>query len=154
MIDEFLQSLEGFHDELTGSLSKQMFMSRYAATFGAQQEGFAGAAILFSVNFNLLVESLGHRAAVDIVKSLGEHVNQYMGTIGGFSTRQRTGQIITILPHISTSDAQQTVFGLAKKLQEEVLPSIESVIKAKTRAECFEIVVFCRDHGSRFQRRD
>ncbi len=142
MIDEFLQSLEGFRDELTGLLSKQMFTSRYAMTFGADQEGIAGTAILFSVNFNLLVESLGHQAAVDVVKTLGEHINEYMGAIGGFSTRQRTGQIITILPHISVEDAQQTIGDLAKKLQEKALPSIESVIQARTKIDtCIEIYV-------------
>ena len=142
MIDEFLQSLEGFHDELTGLLSKQMFKSRYAMTFGGEQEGLAGTAILFSVNFSLLVESLGHQAAVDIVKTLGEHINKYMGAIGGFSTRQLTGQIITILPHISVADAEQAVADLAKGLQEEALPSIESVIQAKIKADsCFEISV-------------
>jgi len=142
MIDEFLQSLEGFHDELTGLLSKQMFKSRYAMTFSSDQEGLAGTAILFSVNFNLLVGSLGHQAAVDVVKTLGEHINKYMGAIGGFSTRQLTGQIITILPHISVSDAEQAVADLAKGLQEEALPSIESVIQAKVKVDsCFDITV-------------
>jgi phospholipid/cholesterol/gamma-HCH transport system ATP-binding protein len=142
MIDEFLQSLEGFRDELTGLLSKQIFTSRYAMTFGGEQEGVAGTAILFSVNFNLLVESLGHQAAVDIVKTLGEHINKYMGAIGGFSTRQLTGQIITILPHISVTDAQQAVADLAKGLQKEALPFIESVIQAKIKMDsCFEIYV-------------
>ena len=142
MIDEFLQSLEGFHDELTGLLSKQMFKSRYAMTFGGEQEGVAGTAILFSVNFSLLVESLGHQAAVDIVKTLGEHINKYMGAIGGFSTRQLTGQIITILPHTGIADAGQAVADLGKGLQEEALPSIESVIQAKIKADsCFEITV-------------
>ena len=34
MIDEFLQSLDGLRDELTGLLSKEMFRSRYALTLG------------------------------------------------------------------------------------------------------------------------
>ncbi len=142
MIDEFLQSLEGFKDELTGLLSKQMFTSRYAMSFGAKQEGLSGAAILFDVNFNLLVESLGHQAAIDIVKTLGEHINKYMGAIDGFSTRQRTGQIITILPHINGTEAKQVVADLAKRLQEEALPSIQSVMRAKTKKNsCFDIYV-------------
>ena len=142
MIDEFLQSLEGFRDELTGTLSKQMFKSRYAMTLGAGKNGLAGTAILFSVNFNLLVESLGHQAAVDIVKTLGEHINQYMGAIGGFSTRQLTGQIITILPHIGVADAQQVVTEIAGGLQNDALPFIESVIQAKAKVKkCFDIAI-------------
>jgi len=144
MIDEFLQSLEGFKDELTGLLSKQLFNSRYAMTFGSKQEGLAGAAILFEVNFNDLVEHLGHQAALEVIKTLGQHINKYMGAIDGFSTRQRTGQIITILPHISSAEAQQVVADLAKKLREEALPSIQSVMQARTRVNensCFEIYV-------------
>ncbi|MBU0995148.1 MAG: ATP-binding cassette domain-containing protein [Proteobacteria bacterium] len=142
MIDEFLQSIEGFKDELTGLLSKQMFNSRYAMTFGVKQKGFAGAAILFDVNFTNLVEHLGHQAAIDVVKTLGEHINHYMGAIDGFSTRQRTGQIITILPHITSDEARQFVADLAKKLQEDALPSIQSVMQAKARMDtCFEISV-------------
>ncbi len=34
MIDEFLQSLDGLRDELTGLLSKEIFRSRYALTLG------------------------------------------------------------------------------------------------------------------------
>jgi len=32
MIDEFLQSIEGLRDELTGLLSKELFRSRYSQT--------------------------------------------------------------------------------------------------------------------------
>src|SRR5512143_2916773 len=37
MVDEFLQSIEGLRDELTGLLSKEMFRSRYSMTLGGDR---------------------------------------------------------------------------------------------------------------------
>lgn len=152
MIKEFLESLEGFQDELTGLLSKQMFRSRYAMTFGQDEEGLAGAAILFNVNFVYLAESLGHDVAVEIVKTLGEYINKYIGAIGGFSTRQRTGQIITIVPHLSVSDAQKVVDDLGNILHEEALPSLQSVVRSENGdPSCFDISVSAGITETKFQ---
>ena len=152
IIEEFLESIEGFQDELTGLLSKQMFRSRYAMTFGPDREGFAGAAILFSVNFSLLAESLGHDAAVEVVKTLGEQINKYIGAIGGFSTRQRTGQIITIIPHMTVADAENVVDELAKVLKEKALPSLQNVVRTKNHdARCFDVAVSAGITEARFK---
>ncbi len=142
IIDEFLMSLEGFQDELTGLLSKQMFRSRYAMTFGHKEKDLTGSAVLFSVKFDLLAETLGHRAAVDIVKTVGEFINHHLGAMGGFSTRLRRGQIMTIIPHVNLEEARETVTALSKILQNEALPSIESVTQAKMGIDtCFDIYI-------------
>ncbi|OGP62067.1 MAG: diguanylate cyclase, partial [Deltaproteobacteria bacterium RBG_13_47_9] len=49
MIDELFRSLEGFQDELTGLLSKQMFRSRYTTTLEHGLAETSVTAILFSV---------------------------------------------------------------------------------------------------------
>lgn len=140
IIDEFLQSLEGFQDELTGLLPKQMFRSRYAMTFGREQEYPAGTAILFSVNFDSLAESLGHYAAVEIVKTLGTFINKHLGAAGGFSTRLRRGQILTIIPYLDVSEGPLLVENFSAKLKEEALASIQSITQASTGTEnCFEM---------------
>lgn len=151
IIEEFLDSLEGFQDELTGLLSKQMFRSRYAMTFGPDQEGQAGAAILFNVNFSFLAESLGHDTAVEVVKMLGEQINKYLGAIGGFSTRQRTGQIVTILPHMSVEEAEKVVTELGKVLSGKALPSLQTVVRTERRnSECFDVAVTAGITAARF----
>ena len=70
MAEEFLKSLEGFQDELTGVLSKQMFRARYAMTLTERQTERTVTAVLFSVRFDLLVEALGHLAAAEVFRAL------------------------------------------------------------------------------------
>jgi phospholipid/cholesterol/gamma-HCH transport system ATP-binding protein len=142
IIDEFLESLEGFQDALTGLLSKQMFRSRYAMTFGPDEGNLSGAAVLFNVEFDLLAESLGHRAAVEVVKALGEFINSRLGAIGGFSTRLGRGQILTIIPHVSLPEAWETTETIGKIFQSEAIDAIQSITRASIGTEdCFEIYV-------------
>jgi phospholipid/cholesterol/gamma-HCH transport system ATP-binding protein len=140
IIDEFLKSLEGFQDELTGLLPKQMFRSRYAMTFGREQEYPAGTAILFGVKFDQLAESLGHYAAVEIVKTLGAFINKHLGAAGGFSTRLRRGQILTIIPYLDVSEGPFLVENFSEKLKQEAFAEMQSVPRATNGAlDCFEM---------------
>jgi len=142
MVHEFLHSLEGFRDKLTGLLSKQMFRSRYDMAFGRLRRKTAVTAVLFGVEFDLLAETLGHQAAVEVLRGLGEYINSHLGGIGGFSTRQGKDQILTILPHVDVDEAQSLVETLGKALQDRVLRKIQKSAQARTGLEaCFEIRV-------------
>jgi phospholipid/cholesterol/gamma-HCH transport system ATP-binding protein len=143
MIDEFLKSIEGFHDELTGVLSKQMFRSRYATAFARGRPEIIRPAVLFSVEFELLSDTLGPYAAVEVLKVLGEYINIQFGAMGGFSTRPKRDQILTILPPATLNDAAELVAGFAKDLQEKSLFDIQALAGFKIGADaCFEIRVF------------
>ena len=143
MVDEFLQSLEGFHDELTGLLSKQMFRSRYTTTL---EHGLADTnvtAILFSVELDLITETLGPRAALEVVKSLGDYINSHLDAIGGFSTRQSRDHILTILPHAEINETEQLLNNFAKGLHEHALFDIQIATQAQIEAQqCFNIFVY------------
>ena len=75
MVEEFLRSLEGFQDELTGLLSKQMFRARYAMTLNQGKTEKTVTAVLFSVEFDLLSEALGPLAATEVLKALGKYID-------------------------------------------------------------------------------
>ena len=105
MVDEFLHSLEGFQDELTGLLSKQMFRSRYESALTRQVIERTITAVLFSVELDLITEHLGPTAALQVVKSLGEYINKQLDAVGGFSARQSREQILTIIPHAGHGEA-------------------------------------------------
>jgi phospholipid/cholesterol/gamma-HCH transport system ATP-binding protein len=143
MVDEFLQSLEGFHDELTGLLSKQMFRSRYITTL---EHGLADAnvsAILFSVELDLITETLGPQAALGVVKSLGDYINSHLGALGGFSTRQSRDHILTILPHAEIHEAEQLLNNFSRELHERALFDIQTATQTQIEAEqCFNIFVY------------
>jgi len=68
MAKEFLRSLEGLQDELTGLLSKQMFKAKYAMTLNQKQARQTITAVLFSVEFDLLTETLGPLVAAEVLK--------------------------------------------------------------------------------------
>jgi phospholipid/cholesterol/gamma-HCH transport system ATP-binding protein len=143
MIDELFRSLEGFQDELTGLLSKQMFRSRYTMTLEHGLADTSVTAILFSVELDLITEAMGPRAALEVVKFLGEYVNEHLGALGGFSARQSRDHILTILPHAELDDARQLLDNFAKGLRDHALFDIQAAAQTKIEAtQCFEIYVY------------
>ena len=143
MAKEFLHSLEGFQDELTGLLSKQAFRARYAMTLNQRQTEETFTAVLFTVEFDLLTETLGPIAAAVVIKALGEYIHTNLGAIGGFSVRHHTGQILAILPYTDFREAQQLVKNLGKGLQKEALSNIQALTQAKIGDDaCFQIYVY------------
>jgi phospholipid/cholesterol/gamma-HCH transport system ATP-binding protein len=142
LIDEFLRSLEGFQDELTGLLSREAFRVRYAAMLGGATTVPTVSASLFSVEFDLLHEAFGPQAAVEVLKALGEYTNRRFSPMGGFSARHRRDQILTIFPHTSLDEAKELVSGFAQELKQEALARIHGIAEAKEGAEtCVEFHV-------------
>jgi phospholipid/cholesterol/gamma-HCH transport system ATP-binding protein len=142
MVKEFLQSLEGFKDELTGLLSKQMFEKNYSLTFNRGQGEKPATAVLFIVQFDLLSETFGPLAATEVLKALGEYINSNLSTLGGFSFRNQASEILAILPNTDLQEARQLVENFGLGLQKEKLANIESLTHHKIGTEaCFEIFV-------------
>jgi phospholipid/cholesterol/gamma-HCH transport system ATP-binding protein len=143
MAEEFLRSLEGLQDELTGLLSKQMFKAKYAMTLDQRLAKQTVTAVLFSVELDLLTETVGPLAAAEIVKALGKYIDTNLGALEGFSVRNHTGQIVTILPYTDLQEAQQLVDNLGNGLQKEALSNIQTLTQAKIGARaCFEIYIY------------
>ena len=145
MIDEFLQSLDGLRDELTGLLSKEIFRSRYALTLGGEsidKTVTTVTAVLFRVSLDQITVMLGDQTAIKILKTLGEYVNKYFVPLGGFSARHSRDRILTILPHTGLEDAGKLVHDIAQELQQKALPEINAIATAGSAAGgCFEISV-------------
>lgn len=143
MAQEFLRSLEGFEDELTGVLSKQMFRARYAMMLNEKQAERTITAVLFSVHFDLLVETLGHVGAAEVLRALGKYINTHFMALGGFSVRTHSGEILAMLPYTGFQEGQQLVESFGGGLQKEALSNIEALTQAKMGAStCFEISVY------------
>jgi phospholipid/cholesterol/gamma-HCH transport system ATP-binding protein len=142
MVDEFIMSIEGLRDELTGLLSKEMFKSRYAMTLGSGRADTTVTAVLFSFNLNFLSDLFRPQAALEILKSIGENINDYFSPLGGFSARHSREEILTILPHLGFEKAGELVNDFAQRLEKKSLPEIQELIRDKIEAEgCFEIFV-------------
>lgn len=141
MAKEFLRSLEGLQDELTGLLSKQMFKAKYAMTLNQKQARETVTAVLFSVEFDLLAETLGPWVAAEVVKELGKYINTNLGALEGFSFRNHTGQILTILPYTDLQETQQLVYNFGNGLQKEALSNIQGLTPSRT-GDGFEIYIY------------
>ncbi|MDQ7788238.1 MAG: ATP-binding cassette domain-containing protein [Thermodesulfovibrionales bacterium] len=142
MIDEFLQSLDGLRDELTGLLSKEIFRSRYALTLGRGSVHKTVTAVLFGVSVEQITTILGAQTAMEVLKTLGAYVNQYFVPLGGFSARHSRDRILTILPDTGFEEAGKLVHDIAQELQEKALPELNSIAAARAVAGgCFEILV-------------
>lgn len=142
LIDEFLRSLDGFQDELTGLLSREAFRVHYTAMLGGTATVAAVSAAVFSVRLNILHEALGPQAAVEVLKALGEYTNRRFNPVGGFSARHSRDQVLTIFPHTTPDEAKELVAGFAQELQQEALASIESIAEAKIGAgQSFDIYI-------------
>jgi len=135
MIDEFIASIEGLKDELTGLLSKKMFRSRYALADRRHADS-AMTAVLFRIEFDRLSDRLGPQTALEILKTLGEYVNKHFSPLGGFSTRHSRGRILTMLPYLQSEEAERSVHDFALELQQKALPG-----STKGTHESFEISV-------------
>jgi phospholipid/cholesterol/gamma-HCH transport system ATP-binding protein len=141
MIDEFLQSLDGLRDELTGLLSKEIFRSRYALTLGRGTVDTKVIAVLFGVSVDHITAMVGSQTALEVLKTLGAYVNKYFASLGGFSARHSRDRILTILPHTGLEEAGQLVRDIALELQQKALPEMNSIIAARARGGCLEISV-------------
>ena len=142
MVKEFLDSLEGFKDELTGLLSKQMFETHYSMALYQGRKEKPITAVLFNVQFDRLAEALGPLAATEVLKALGEYINSHLSKWGGLSFRNHTGEILAILPNTDFQEAKQLIADFGSRLQEEKLANIQALTHLKIGADaCFEIFV-------------
>jgi len=140
MIDEFLRSLEGFEDQLTGLLSREAFKMHYAAMLGTTATETTFSAALFGVRLNVLYEALGPQAAVEVLKALGEYTNKYFSNIGGFSARHSRDEILTIFPRKNLDEARKLVEGYSRDIKSGVIDHIRSIASATSgEGTCFDI---------------
>ena len=124
MVDEFVKSLEGIWDELTGLRSKNSFMKLYEdVREKARHESIIVATFALD-DMDRLSEELGYTEAQGIMQGLGEYVNRHFGD-AGISTRIGRNQIATILQCSDLRKAQLVLDDFARKLQDKALGDIE-----------------------------
>ena len=142
LIDEFLRSLEGFEDELTGLLSREAFRVHYAAMLEGAATVAAVSAALFSVRVKLIHEALGPQPAMEFLRALGEYTNRKFKPIGGFSARHSRDEILTIFPHTNAEEAKELVAVFVRELKENALAKIFCIAASRIGAETpFDIYI-------------
>ncbi len=140
-LDEFIESLEGFQDHLTGLYSRRNFKVRYQVALGRKHPHETYAVAIFSTDeLDLAERNLGHEITQEIIKSLGEYINKHFGSAGGFSSRLSRDQFVTVLPFSDFREAEGILKDFAGDLQEQGLYEIQAEAHIP-KDQCFEFVV-------------
>jgi len=124
MVDEFVKSLEGIWDKLTGLRSKNSFMKLYEDVREKARHESIIVATLALDEMDGLSEELGYTEVQRIMQGLGECVNRHFGD-AGISTRIGRNQIATILQCSDLDKAELVLDDFARKLQDKELGDIE-----------------------------
>jgi phospholipid/cholesterol/gamma-HCH transport system ATP-binding protein len=142
MVDEFVKSLEGFRDELTGLHSKKNFEMLYDQDMSQKKPHEGIVVAIFTVDdLDGLSENVGLTVAPEVIQALGAHVNKHFGDVG-FSTRVGKDQIATILPSADIDQAEHMLEDFSKDLQEVGLADIKAAVHVEIPShKCFQFSV-------------
>ena len=140
-MDEFVQSIEGLQEHLTGIQSKRQFKVRNQMGLSRKRPQESYVVALFTLeDFDQLCEHLGHTRGQEVLNALGAYINKHFGGVGGFSARQSKNQFATFLPYSDLNEAERVLKDFARDLQKEGLDAIQA--KAEVPRElCFEFPV-------------
>jgi len=117
MVDEFVKSLEGFQDELTGLHSKKSFRNIYEKDLKPKEPHENISAVVFTLNdLYALNEKLGYTKTQKIIQSLAEKVNKHFHQVGT-SIRVGTNQIATVLPRKGRHVTERILEDFTRDLQ-------------------------------------
>ena len=106
--DEVINSLEGLQKELTGLYSQRKFkvLNHAQLKHGQAEEDYCVAVFTLS-DIDTVVASLGHDTAQEIIHATGLYIDKHFGAIGGFSTRNKANEFVTMLPYSDMKEAEK-----------------------------------------------
>ena len=137
--DEVIGSLEGLQKELTGLYSKRQFKilnhvqlerRRHSKNVNHVQlerrkSGESYCVVVFTLSdIDAIISSLGHDAAQEVIHSLGLYIDKHFGAIGGFSTRRKSNEFVTMLPFSDLVEAENILNAFVKDFQEQGIRDI------------------------------
>ena len=123
--DEVIHSLEGLQKELTGLYSKRQFKVLNHVQLKRRESGESYCIAAFTLtNLDAIISSMGHDAAQEVIHSMGVYIDKHFGAIGGFSTRRKSNEFVTVLPFSNLTEAESILKDFAKDFQEQGIRDI------------------------------
>jgi len=139
--DEFVRSLEGLQEELTGLYSRRHFKVRYQTDLARKKPHEEYVAVLFSIeDMDAIIANLGHDTAQEIIRSLGTYINKHFGEVGGFSARQTINEIGTVLPFSDLEEAERILEDFIVDLKDQGFCTVRPCSEPDT-GRCFEFKI-------------
>ncbi len=141
--EEVMRSLEGLEEELTGLHSRRQFKVRYQSQLNKRDLREAYAVAVFTLeNLETISELVGHEAAQEAIRCMGVCIDRHFGTVGGFSTRYRANQFVSVLPYSDLAEAVTILEEFSKDFRAKGIRSVQAAARRKaTSPECVEVVV-------------
>ena len=75
-------------------------------------------------DLDAIISSLGHDAAQETIHSMGIYIDKHFGAIGGFSTRRKTNEFVTVLPFSNLAEAESILKEFIEDFQEQGISDI------------------------------
>lgn len=123
--DEVIRSLEGLQKELTGLYSRRNFKILNHVQLKRRESGESYCIAVFTLtNLDAIISSMGHDAAQEVIHSMGVYIDKHFGAIGGFSTRRKSNEFVTVLPFSNLEEAESMLKDFAKDFQEQGISDI------------------------------
>ncbi|MHB8828189.1 MAG: ABC transporter ATP-binding protein [Syntrophales bacterium] len=103
---EVIRSLEGLQHELTGMYSKRQFKLQNHIRMKRTGEGDMYAVLVHTLQGDDLTEANpGKDSHEEILKGIEQCIAEYFTAAGGFSTRLKTHEFVTVLPYSDITEA-------------------------------------------------
>jgi len=141
--DEVINSLEGLQEELTGLYSKRQFKVLNHAQLKRESWEKLTRSVVFTLEeLTAIITNLGHEAAQEAIRRTGIYIEKNFSAIGGFSTRRRTNEFVTVLPYSDLGEAESIMKDFVKDFQEQGLRDIWAGVRRRAAAEvCVEFAI-------------
>lgn len=128
--DEVIRSLEGLQKELTGLYSRRQFKILHHAQFKSRKSDESYCIVIFDLSdMNVIIANMGYDIAHETIHLMGIYIDKHFGAIGGFSTRPKINEFVTVLPYSNFAEAES----ILKKFIEDFQTGQISDIRGKTQ---------------------
>jgi phospholipid/cholesterol/gamma-HCH transport system ATP-binding protein len=141
--DEVIRSLEGLQKELTGLYSRRNFKILNHVQLKRRESGESYCIAVFTLtNLAAIITSMGHDAAQEVIHWMGVYIDKHFGAIGGFSTRRKSNEFVTVLPFSNLEEAKSILKDFAKDFQERGISDIwAGVQKQAPSGKCVDFTI-------------
>jgi phospholipid/cholesterol/gamma-HCH transport system ATP-binding protein len=141
--DEVIRSLEGLQKELTGLYSRRQFKILHHTQLKSRKgdESFC-IAVFDLADMNAVVPRIGFDKAQEIIHLMGIYIDKHFGATGGFSTRRKAREFVTVLPFADLAEAEKIMSEFVADFHEHGIPDIRA--KAQKSAgsdQCVEFAI-------------
>ncbi|MGD8880603.1 MAG: ATP-binding cassette domain-containing protein [Desulfobacterales bacterium] len=143
LYDEIVASIEKLQKELTGLHSRRQFKVRYQTDLVRRNGHKHFAVVIFALeDLDRIIDNLGHKAAQQGIRSMGDFINKHFGAVGGFSTRRSINQFGTVLPFSDLKEAERILEDFTGDFRENGLIKIENAARqVNSSVSCFEFSI-------------